>query len=202
MIEAHTYKTFSIYGGMKKEPPTKPFNRALFYFLTERKVTFAEILAQTGLSQGYISHLKNGEYEGKESTRRKIAEVCGYDGSGPGKNYDDFIKLGQSMVLIDRAQRTDHKPVHKNTTLSWQEEKNGKQESSPENETESKIRAIHQEHKNLIDAFLDKTTAYDINKKLLEIERYDPEVFQHVKDYVDLIYSKIDIKKNAGNDSE
>jgi len=190
-----------------------------------KKYTQSKIAQKLNISQGYVAKIYGGKKKGSEEVRRKIAALFDFDGSEPGRTYDDFIKVGHSALMVENSKKPDRKPLHKNTKLSWQEEKNGKgesvpdkpstfgymlssnldnenQESGPDNETEAKIRAIHQEYKNLIEAFLDQATAYDLNKKLLEIERYDPEIFQHIKDYVDLIYSKLNLKKNAGNDSE
>ena len=164
------------------------------------------------MSQGYISHLKNGEYEGKESTRRKIADVCGYDGSGPGKNYDDFINLGQSLVLCDGTQKPDRAPVHSDAKIDWRGEvSQPKPEYKPnksdaagnkKTETKAKLEPIRQQHVCLIDLFPDQEEAYELNKKLLEIKKHAPERFEDIKDMVEVFHKKLDLKKIAGENSE
>lgn len=153
------------------------FAAALRYYLKNkpnRALTQAEVARRVGVSQSFIGKLSRNECQGKENIRRNIAAIYGYDGSGLGRTYDDFLALGKQL--------------------------SGGAETVAEEQ--SRFRVLSVEHRNLIEAFADKLSAYEINKKLLEIERLDPDEFEKVKEYVDFIHARLAAKKIADQNSE
>jgi phage repressor protein C with HTH and peptisase S24 domain len=97
------------------------FAKALQYFRKQpeyRTYTQEKIAKLVGKSQGYVGKIERGENYGKEEIRRAIAALFGYDGSEPGKTYDDFLSLGRSIAFVDESKRQDRKPVHKTFQIS------------------------------------------------------------------------------------
>ncbi|MCF8094439.1 MAG: helix-turn-helix domain-containing protein [Desulfobacteraceae bacterium] len=151
------------------------FAAALRHFLInkpKKSLTQKKIAELTGLSQSFIGQISRGGKRGSESNRRKIAAIYGFDGTAPGKTYDDFLSLGKRLLNPDN------------------------------NEENSSIKIVNLEHKNLIEAFQNKAAAYEINKKLLEIEKTDPDKFKEIQDYIDFIHERIEAKKIANDNSE
>lgn len=159
-----------------------------------KNYTQTRIAKELGITQGYVGKIYRGEKKGTEEVRRRIAALFGFDGSKPGKTYDDFLNIGRNSILIEESKRPDRKPVHSDTQTVWS--------SEPTNNEALKIKPIQQDHKCLIDAFLDQKTAYDINKKLLDLEKHDPEKYKAIKSYIDYLHDQLGAKKIAGENSE
>lgn len=140
-----------------------------------RALTQAEIAKRVGASQSFIGKLSRNKCQGKECIRRKIAAVYGYDGSGPGRTYDDFLALGKQL--------------------------SGNADAATEEQSQQ-LKVLSIEHRNLIDTFTNKLGAYEINKKLLEIERIDPDEFEKIREYVDFIHARLEAKKIAPENSK
>lgn len=127
------------------------------------------------ISKAYLSQLMSGVRRASFQTQVAIAKSFSFD-------YYKFLEFGEKLLANKSSDEDAIAP--------------GKKEGTP------KLHPIQQEHKGLIDRFINKETAYDINKKLLEIEKADPNKFKEIQDYVDFIYQRIESKKIANGNSE
>lgn len=152
---------------------------AAFRWLLENKprknLTQKGIAKKIGKTQGYIGKISRGERSGTENVRRRIAAIYGYDGTGPGCMYDDFIALGRQILTGS--------------------------EPDPKNQNEHHLKVVDIEHRNIIEAFRNKPLAREINEKLLAIEKADPERLEEIRDYIDLIYERLERKKIVDENS-
>lgn len=109
---------------------------AAFHFLIKNKpkknMTQEWIGERIGRSQSYIGKMARGERSGKETDRRKIAALYGYDGTGPGRTYDDFLEFG-------RRVRTQYQTFEQGSTPDTVNQKppnyTGRRKTRPKSET-------------------------------------------------------------------
>ena len=180
------------------------FAAALSYFLKNKprkNLTQAGIGKLIGCSQSYIGQLSRGEKGGSEFTRRKIAAIYGYDGSEPGRSYDDFIKLGHSILFVNKSKEPGKKPVHSSTKVSWKEETAAQEpeKTAEQAAQQTRLHIITTELKKLVDSFHNKELAYEIIKYLFEIEKQAPEKLDTIKEMIAGVYNSISRKKTALN---
>ena len=94
------------------------FAAALRFFLRKENrpkevLTQGEVGKRVGKSQSFIGKLSRGEMQGRESTRREIAAVYGYDGSESGRMYDDFLRFGEKLHKISASNKKNSKQPRK-----------------------------------------------------------------------------------------
>lgn len=131
------------------------FSRALRYFIENGKnITQTRISKATGIKQGMISGMKNGTRRGTEESRRAIADYFG-------KPYEEFLDIGQRLLDGESAivLAPSEKPPDNNiTTLT--------------------------EHQNILKYFQNQELALEVNKKLIELEKQNPNILQEVLAYL------------------
>ena len=181
------------------------FAAALSFLLKNKPrktITQTYIGLKIGKSQSYIGQLARGERAGTEETRRKIAEIYGYNKDEAGKTYDDFLKIGQKIISDRQSPQCQNYGEHILTSSV----KEGKKEYRCKNSTndlleKARLTVITTEHKNIIDSFQNKEIAYEINKKLLEIEKAAPDKLETIRAMIDGVYNTISRKKRTVNGS-
>lgn len=169
------------YDFMISDDNDKAFAAALAHFLKnkpKKHLTQKEVAELAGVRQPFISSLQKGKVTARESTKRKIAAVYGYDGCSYGKMYDDFLMVGKRLLVTCSPQEVrdyNSKKYNNITTINA--------------------------HKGIIEAFKDPDKAFEINQKLVEIEQADPDEYERVREYIELVFNRIARKKIADEDS-
>lgn len=93
----------------------KAFWAALKHFLAQKILTQAELAEKLGVSRQYISRLASERAFGTEITRRKLAAICGFDGSTDGKGYEDFLSFGEQVLTVTETLEDDAPFIAKRT---------------------------------------------------------------------------------------
>lgn len=159
---------------------TKPFNKNL---------TQSKLGKKIGKTQSYVGKLARGESYGTEEVRRKISAVYGYDGKTQGKSYDDFISIGQN-ILIEKEKKSKNGLDRVNEFITpYGSDKN------LEKIKNTYLMVLIKQHQGIVEKFKDKETAYEINRLLLEIESTSPEEFEKIFNYIKMIYEFISKKE-------
>jgi transcriptional regulator with XRE-family HTH domain len=179
--------------------PEQCFQEAFEYLLKNkpRKNLTQKLKSdRIGLSQAQISKVATGTSATTEEKRRKIAALYGYDGSAPGRMYDDFLKIGSKII---HAKENDSLGTIFVDIDEFNDYERG--ENNEVNLQETILKIIALQHKNLIDNFDNKQLAYEINRMLIEIEKRDPDAFKRLEKIVSLFYEEI-MKKDPGSSNE
>jgi len=160
------------------ESPYREFRDALNYLLEKEWRGRQKILAsKSGISNPFLSQLKKGERVCSAGTCFKIAKEMG-------RTYEEMLALGRAL-----ENKSDGKlSVNEKTDIYGNE-----------TEKNDNVLKLIKEHKNIIEDFKDKKAAYEINKKLLEIEKTSPETFEIIRKMIDIHYEAVKPKKNTVN---
>ena len=151
-----------------------PFQAALLYFLNKKGWGARSYVARKiGKSQQFVSLIADGKSDGKEDTRRDIAEACGY-------TYEDFLALGRCLLESKSPEPEEPPPAH-----------------IPKLRRVSDRTGEGNTREGIISLFDDRETARQIILQLVKIEKTDREYFVAARSYIQGIFDSLDIKKEA-----
>lgn len=167
---------------MKKnsmQTPYREFRIALNCLIEKNWQGKQEELARTAkISFPFLSQIKKGERVSSSKVQFNLAQVMGI-------SYEDMLALGRELINQNDSEKI----------------KDPEEDSEKIGEdNKPKPTVVHIDHMKIVEQFQDKKTAYDINRKLLEIEREAPELYKEIKNFIDYNHQKIDRKKTAVGD--
>ena len=179
------------------------FATALEALMKVENLNQVDLANMAKVDQSFISRVLSGKIvEGRPENRDAVASALG-------KTYAGMLALGELILKeqsgeelnpVEKHQKRmllgTHRPGNKTFDLVFKNEVPGEDET----EKAGILKVLSNEHRSIIDAFRDKVSAYEINKMLLEIERLDPEKFDEIRAYIDLIYNRLARKKVANGD--
>lgn len=143
------------------------------------------------ISAPYLTQILKQQRRAGFETQVAIANALEWD-------YYKFLEYGRSLILTENSTKSDREHVYSGTDLNWQ----GEARHAEPKDKPKKPKVLEIEHKCLVEMFIDKPTAKEINKKLLDLEKHDPELYRDAKRYIDYLHAQVDIKKIAGENSE
>ncbi|MCF8025827.1 MAG: helix-turn-helix domain-containing protein [Desulfobacteraceae bacterium] len=180
----------------------KSYHRANFFKLLDSPRQFKEQDMQKNQDE-YLCFLEALKYKIKKEGRggqQRVAIDAGISKAYLSQLLAEVRRAGfKTQVSIARAFGFDY---YKFLEFGEKLLSNSKIDVAESQGGPTGLYAIQHEHKDLIDKFINKETAYEINKKLLEIERNDPDKFREIQDYIDFIHERIKAKKIVNGNSE
>lgn len=165
---------------MKKpvmESPNLEFRIALKYLIERYWKGREGVLANNaGISPAFLSRIKNSHKVASAQTQYQISKALK-------KPYEEILALGRALQSTKKESDT----VNENITDYRCDNK------------ANILSMLITEHQNLIESFQDKKGAYDLNRKLIEIEKKMPEAYEKIKEIVDIYYRDLKRKKRTVN---
>lgn len=159
-----------------KEDMENALSKALSELLRRTKgATQIKVGKHAGISQPYVSDLKNGDRDGGIELWEKISEYFGMA-------YDDFYNFGKKIIEIESETNSIQVPIPQiKFTGTPPEIITGSPPQRRKTDIETQTDKNHQE---LVGRFKDKELALQLNQMLITIEQRAPEKMAVVEAYL------------------